>query len=98
FPLLALSAARDRGFDIEDKFFASQGEHIAAFLEENKEKFRNGSGTGGAASTAAFALFTLELAGYKPNDTTAAVTEYLLKFEPSRDHWRTTSNRPPTES
>ncbi len=98
YPLLALSAARDRGFTVEAKFFTDQAKHIAAFLAENKERFRAGQGTGGQAATAAYALFALELAGYKPDDTTAAVTEYLLKFEPTRDHWRMTSNRPPTEA
>ena len=43
-------------------------------------------------------LFTLELAGYKPDETTAAVVEYLLKRDADRDHWRTSSNRPPSEA
>jgi hypothetical protein len=76
----------------------AQAEHIAGFLATNKENFRAGRGTGGQAATAGYALFTLEIAGYKPDDTTAAVAEYLLKFQPSRDYWATTSNRPPTEA
>ena len=98
FPMLALTAARDRGYRVPDSFFTSQVEQIAKFLESNKKKFRDGQGTGGQAATAAYALFTLQLAGYRPDDTTAAVAEYLLKFEPARDHWRTNSHRPPTES
>src|SRR5262245_44327062 len=98
YPLLALSAARDRGFEVPEKFFKSQGDHIAAFMASNKERFREGKGTGGQAATASFALLSLELAGHKPDDTTDAVVEYLLKFEPTRDHWRTNANRPPTES
>jgi hypothetical protein len=35
---------------------------------------------------------------WKPNETTAAVAEYLLLFQNDRDHWRTTSNRPPSEA
>ncbi len=98
YPLLALTAARDSGHEVPEKFFKSQGEHIAAFLAANKERFRDGRGTGGAAATASFALVTLELAGYTPDDTTAAAAEYLLKFQPDRDHWRSGSNRPPTEA
>ena len=97
-PTLALVAARDRGFDISEKFFRAQAEHIAYFLASNKERFRKGEGTGGQASTAGYALLTLELAGHKPDDTTEAVVEYLLKTQAERDHWRTTANRPPTEA
>ena len=34
---------------------------------------------------------TLELGGHKPDETTAAVVEYLLKSRADRDHWRTSS-------
>jgi len=97
-PALALRAARDRRIEVSEKFFDAQAEHIAGFLATNKENFRAGRGTGGQAATAGYALYTLELAGYKPDDTTTAVAEYLLKFQPNRDHWATTSNRPPTEA
>jgi hypothetical protein len=98
FPLLALAAARDRGFAIPDSFFKTQTEHVAAFLADNSTRFRDGTGTGGQAATASFALLALELGRYRPDDATEAVTEYLLRFEPNRDHWRMTSNRPPSES
>ena len=98
YPLLALSAARERGVAIPETFFKAQATHIASFLNENKNQFREGKGTGGQAATAAYALFALEIAGHKPDDITAAASEYLLNFEPSRDHWRMTSNRPPIES
>jgi hypothetical protein len=97
-PSLALTAARARGIDVPKKFFTTQAEHIAGFLASNKEEFRAGRGTGGQASTAAYALFALELDGHQPDETTAAVVEYLLKFQADRDHWGTTSNRPPTEA
>ena len=32
-------------------------------------------------------LFTLELAGHKADENTAAVVEYLLKTQTDRDHW-----------
>ena len=98
YPALALSVARGRGFDVPESFFKEQSEHVAEFLRTNKKQFLEGKGTGGQTATASFALLTLELAGYKPDETTAAVAQYLLKFEPTRDYWRMTSNRPPTES
>jgi hypothetical protein len=97
-PALALAAARARGIDVPKKFFAAQAEHIAGFLASNKEGFRAGKGTGGQAATAGYALFTLELDGHRADDTTAAVAEYLLKFQSNRDHWETTADRPPTEA
>jgi hypothetical protein len=97
-PALALTAARERGIDVPKKFFTDQAEHISGFLASNKEAFRAGKGTGGQAATAGYALFTLEVDGHQPDDTTAAVIEYLLKFQSNRDHWETTSNRPPTEA
>lgn len=97
-PMLAFAAAKARGFDIPADLFTSQAEHVVGFLETNREKFKDGRGTGGAAATASYALFTLELAGHKADDNTAAVAGYLLKTQADRDHWRTTSNRPPTEA
>ena len=97
-PMLAFATAKPRGFDIPADLFTSQAEHIAGFLESNRERFKDGRGTGGGAATASYALYTLELAGPKADDTTAAVVEYLLKNQADRDHWRTTSNRPPTEA
>ncbi|MBX9580803.1 MAG: hypothetical protein K2X87_10890 [Gemmataceae bacterium] len=98
YPLLAFAAAKDRGFGPPAEVFTAQAEHVAAFLGSNAEKFRKGEGTGGAADTAATALYTLELAGHHPDDTTAAVVEYLLKTQPDREHWRVSGSRPPTEA
>jgi hypothetical protein len=98
YPALALSVARARGFSVPEDFFKGQAEHITEFLGSHRKDFLAGKGTGGQTATAAFALLTLELAGHQPDDTTAAVAQYLLNFEPTRDYWRMTSNRPPTES
>lgn len=98
YPALALRAARARGLEVPQEFFESQSEHVRAFLASNRDRFLDGRGTGGQAATAALALLTLEQFGHKPDETTAAVAAYLLKFEPTRDHWRTNSNRPPTEA
>lgn len=97
-PMFAFAAAKARGFDVPADLFTTQAEHIGSFLETNRERFKDGRGTGGAAATASYALFTLELAGHKPDANTAAAAEYLLKTQPERAHWRTTSNRPPTEA
>jgi hypothetical protein len=96
-PMLAFTTARQRGFSVRDEDLKKQVEFIAEFLERNQEEYRQGKGQGGQVDTAGYALFTLELGGWKPDATTEAVVEYLLLRDKDRDHWRTTSVRPPSE-
>jgi squalene cyclase len=97
-PLLALSAARDHGFAVDQDELSRQQTFIAEFLGKNRENYLQGKGTGGQADTAGYALWALSAAGYKGDETTAAVAEYLLLRHKDRDHWLGTSNRPPTEA
>jgi hypothetical protein len=97
-PVLAFTTARGRGFTVPEDALKKQREFIAAFLERNRDEYRQGKGQGGQVDTAGYALFTLELAGWAPDATTEAVAEYLLQRDKDRDHWRTTSHRPPSET
>jgi hypothetical protein len=97
-PLLALSAARDHGIAVDQDELSRQQTFIAEFLGKNRENYLQGKGTGGQADTAGYALWALSAAGYKGDETTAAVAEYLLLRHKDRDHWLGTSNRPPTEA
>src|SRR5437773_2692375 len=45
-----------------------------------------------------FPALTCVALGLIPLPTTAAVVEYLLQFPGDRAHWRSTSNRPPSEA
>jgi hypothetical protein len=97
-PILALTLAGPRGFK---EAHVDLGEHmtfINDFLDKNRESYLKGRGQGGQVATAGYALWTLEMGGFQPNATTAAVAEYLLEFQKDRDHWRMTSNRPPSET
>jgi hypothetical protein len=96
-PMLAFTTARTRGFAASEEDLKKQLQFIAAFLKENEKNYRKGKGQGGQVDTAGYALFTLELGGWKPDTTTEAVVEYLLLRDKDLDHWRTTSNRPPSE-
>src|SRR5205823_4871368 len=98
FPMMAFAAAKARGLELPASIFKSQTEHIASFVASNRAKFKSGEGTGGQVDTAGYAIFTLELGGYQPDENTEAVVEYLLKTQSERDHWRAVSNRPPTEA
>lgn len=97
-PMLAFSVANGRGFAVPPALLKAQTDHITSFLETNRERFKEGRGTGGQVDTAGSALLTLELAGHKPDENTAAVVEFLLKVQPDRDHWRASGDRPPSEA
>ncbi len=96
-PILAITTARDRGFAFPEENLKKQLDFIAAFLGENRTKYRKGQGQGGQVDTAGYALLTLEVGGWKPDETTEAVVEYLLQHNQDLDHWRTSGNRPPSE-
>jgi hypothetical protein len=97
-PLLALTTARARGFAVRQEDLKKQVEFIARFLEGNREHYQKGRGQGGAADTAGYALFALDLGGWKADATTEAVVEYLLQWNQNLDHWRTSGHRPPSEA
>jgi hypothetical protein len=97
-PLFAITAARRRGFAIDAQELDKQLSFIAKFLESNRERYLEGKGQGGQVDTAGYALATLAAGGWNSDETTAAVTEYLLKYQQERPYWRTTSNRPPSEA
>jgi hypothetical protein len=97
-PVLALTTARSRGFAVPAEEVQKHLRFIADFLGKNRANYLKGRGQGGQADTAGYALWTLELGGWKPDETTAAVAEYLLLHNRDLDHWRTTSRRPPSEA
>jgi hypothetical protein len=97
-PILALTAAKSRGIAIDEAELKSQLDFIAEFLGKNHENYLQGKGQGGQADTAGYALVTLAAGDWKPDDTTAAVAEYLLLRNKDRDHWTNVSTRPPSEA
>ncbi len=98
FPIMALTTARSRGLAIDEEELKEQLQFIADFLDGNRANYRKGRGQGGQVDTAGYALWTLEMGGWKPDKTTNAVAEYLLLFNKDVDHWRTGANRPPSEA
>jgi hypothetical protein len=96
-PILAWTTARERGFSVSNEDLEKQLKFIAAFLDRNRENYLLGKGQGGKVDTAGYALFALELGGWKPDATTEAVVEYLLQHNDDLDHWRSSGQRPPSE-
>jgi hypothetical protein len=96
-PIMALTLARDRGFEIDLENLSRQLKFTAEFLERNRTNYLAGRGQGGAAHTAGYALWTLENGNWKSDANTAAVAEYLLTRQSHMDHFEPESQRPPSE-
>ena len=97
-PALALRLAKDRGFAIEDQTLQAIAEHTRADLETALDDYKKGKGQPGGVERAGYALFTLETCGETRDEVTDAVAEYLSVADKGGDHWRTRSNRPPSEA
>jgi Prenyltransferase and squalene oxidase repeat len=97
-PVFALSLSRDRGFWIDDENLQEQVELTLSDLGTAIESYRKGNGQPGGVTRAGYALWTLANGGSKPDETTAAVVDFLLKRDADRDHWRESSKRPPSEA
>jgi hypothetical protein len=76
-PIVALSLARQRGFAIESQTLRAIAEHTEADLNGAVDDYRKGKGQPGGVIRAGYALWTLEAAGWIPDETTAAVASYL---------------------
>lgn len=97
-PVLALASAKGRGFAVPAGAIGGPVGHTEADLRGSLEVYRKGAGQGGGVTRAGYALLTLEVGGKAPDEVTDAVTEYLLRKDESRDHWRGSSDRPPSEA
>jgi hypothetical protein len=97
-PLVALNIARSRGFTIDDDAFEGAVALTLADLESARKDYRQGRGQPGGATRAGYALWTLEVGRQPADETTAAVAEFLLKYDRGRDHWTTSSRRVPMEA
>lgn len=95
--MLTFALARDKGYAVTAETVEKQSKHIVEFLDGNKANYLKGKGQGGAADTAGYALATLHWGGWKADETTAAVVEYLLQYQKDLGPWKTGANRPPSE-
>ncbi|MEI7820868.1 MAG: prenyltransferase/squalene oxidase repeat-containing protein [Verrucomicrobiota bacterium] len=96
-PIMALVTAQSRGIAIDADELRKQVQFTADFLAKNRENYLAGKGQGGQSDTAGYALWALDNGGWKPDATTAAVTEFLLQWQRDLGHWKPQSRRPPTE-
>jgi hypothetical protein len=97
-PAIALALARQRGFAVLAETLRAIAEHTESDLNGAIDDYRRGKGQPGGIIRAGYALWALEAAGWPPDETTDAVTTYLVVFQRDRDHWPAQSRRPPSES
>jgi N-acyl-D-amino-acid deacylase len=96
-PLLAVVAARQSGIAVDEAVFESQVEFTHDAFQRELDDLRAGKGIGGKAMTVSYGLWTLSLAGRKPDDVTEAMVTYLLKTQEEDGHWGVHTDRPPLE-
>lgn len=96
--LVALEIAQSRGLAIDEDAVAGAVALTLDDLATARKSYRKGQGQPGGVTRAAYALWTLEAGKHPADETTLAVVEYLLKADRDRDHWTTSSRRPPMEN
>ena len=96
-PLLAMAAARDAGLDIDKELFREIVDFSRRSFEGRIDSLKAGTGIGGRAMTVGYGLWTLEIAGEKPDDLGEALVNYQLKQQKEDGAWRAPSHRPPLE-
>jgi hypothetical protein len=97
-PAIALALARGRGFAVDAETLQAISEHTEADLNEAVDDYRKGTGQPGGIIRAGYALWALEAAGWPPDETTAAVADYVVATQRDHDYWRAGARRPPSES
>jgi N-acyl-D-amino-acid deacylase len=97
-PILSLSAARQRGFEVDPAKVRQQMDFTIDSFRSRKEQMAKKGGIPGGNTTAAYALFALQAGGQPADETTAALVDYLLARQQRDGSWpASTSVRPPTE-
>ncbi len=96
-PLLAVDTARSRGFPIDGQLPQALAELTRNTFGGLVENMKEGNGVGGRAMTVGYGLWTLGMVADKPDETTEAMVEYLLKTQRPEGHWVGQVSRPPLE-
>ena len=95
-PVVALSEFARLGFDVDRQILQRQLQHTWDHLAKGKAEYLVGNGQGGQVMTAGYALWALEVGDWKADDTTAAVTHYLVDYQKDKHRWLSSSQRLPS--
>jgi N-acyl-D-amino-acid deacylase len=95
--LLSLSTAQKNGFTVDKEAVPHQLDYSLTYIGARKEQIVKGNGLGGGNTMAVYALYSLGVAGHKPDETTSALVQYLLMKQKADGSWPPVTQRPPTE-
>lgn len=93
---LVINDAWARGFTINTGNFEDQLARAYLGLIEDRPRFKEGWSIAGTTDGPGTALWMLDVAGWKPDATTASAAEFFLDQNKSLDHWSPPMRRPPT--
>lgn len=96
-PVLTCLSARRRGFAVDADNLQRQLDHTLAHLRRGRQSYLTGGGQGGKADMAGYALWMLAAMEHEPDETTEAVTGFLLRSARHAGYWQHSSTRPPAE-
>lgn len=92
---MAVNEAWSRGFKVDERHLAQQLTRTYAELAGNLPRFKAGRIISGKGDEIGISLWILDVAGWRPDATTAAAAEFLLDHNPDLDHWEAEVRRPP---
>jgi hypothetical protein len=95
--ILSLTSARKHGLTIDPVKLRQQVDFTLDTFRPKLDRVAEGKAVPGASTMAAYALFTLEAAEHRADDTTAALVQFLLVRQKADGSWNALANRPPTE-
>ncbi|HJQ68600.1 MAG TPA: prenyltransferase/squalene oxidase repeat-containing protein [Blastocatellia bacterium] len=96
-PAMAVAAARERGFQVDEKVAGQNREGVHKLVATSREKMLLGFGLPGDATTAAYFLMQLGVDKQPADKSTDAVVHYLMGKQFSDGHWQPVAYRPPIE-
>ncbi len=95
-PVIALTEFTRLGFDVDKEILKQQLQHTWDHLDRGKVEYLAGNGQGGQVMTAGYAMWALEIGGWKADETTAAVNHYLVDYQKDKHRWLSSSQRLPS--
>ncbi len=95
-PVIALANIAKHGFVIDRMILQRQLQHTWDHLNNGKMEYVAGKGQGGQVMTAGYALWALGDGEWKSDETTTAVTHYLLNYQKNEKRWSPSSARLPS--
>jgi N-acyl-D-amino-acid deacylase len=96
-PMLAMVSASPQKLQGDSKLLHDQAEFTHHSFQTLEHSMKEGRGVGGKGLTVGYGLWALELAGWKPDETTEAMVTYLLKTQEKDGCWTGQAKRPPLE-